>query len=157
MAARAEKAPVRGGQDDELELRKAETSDGIAMWRMARGRASSRDLSPFFYMVLIEHFGQSCMIVERDGETIGYVIATAPRDTGVARILDLCLRAPYDTGAMIFAVLGALVRLPAFGHTEQVEPAPSCDPGVKKALRELVGSGLVKGKAGGIADLYAVG
>ena len=156
MRARAEKQTVRAWHDGELavELRKAETSDGIAMWRMASGRASSQGLSAFFYMALIQHFGQIGTVIERDGESIGYVIAPAPRAGGVVRILDLFLRAPNDTGEMIFVVLSALLRLPAYRHGEHVEPAPSCDPGVCKALRELLGTGLAKRSA--VRDLYAV-
>lgn len=141
----APKSSVRR-KEPSVALRRAQTSDGIAMWRMTRGRASAEGLSPFFYMVLIEHFGQYCSMIDRDGEPIGYIIATAPRDGGVVRVLDLGLKAGYEESEVVFEVLGALVKLPAYRHAEFVEPAPSCDEGLKKALRDLLGTEVAKVK-----------
>ncbi len=144
MGARAEQSSSQARPDRRIELREAETSDGITMWRMARGRAAADGLSPFFYMVLVKHFGRSCMIVEKDGEPIGYIVAAAPRASGVVRILDMCLRAPHDTGETMFEMLAALCTRPAYRNAQYLEPAASCDPTLAKALRDLLGTELAK-------------
>jgi hypothetical protein len=114
------------------------------MWRMARGRTCPDALSPFFYLALIEHFGPHCMIIEKGGETVGYVLVTAPRGGGVVRIVDLCLRAPHDTNGYVFEVLSSVIALPAYRNTELVQPAASCHSSVRKALRELLGLGAAR-------------
>jgi hypothetical protein len=98
-------------------IRGAEPCDGIGMWRLRR-RA---DLSAAEYVALLDSSGALGMMMERDGEVVGFVLAVADEDT--LRLAD----AVAPTGADLALLLGRMLAQDACCDTRWIDVSPHCD------------------------------
>jgi len=63
---------------DSILYRKPEGRDGGSMWRIARESGGLDLNSPYAYLLFAEHFSDTCIVAEADGETVGFVIGFRP-------------------------------------------------------------------------------
>ena len=111
----------------DIVLRRAESGDGMEMWRIARHRAAST--SPWFFVTLVRHLGDTCWIAEQAGEIVGYIVA-APRDDGrCIRILDVGFSETLDTEDH-YLVLGELLQKPGYRRARELTFAHGCPSGL---------------------------
>jgi L-2,4-diaminobutyric acid acetyltransferase len=73
-------APDAPASDDEgapdsapLTIRRPSVHDGGAMWRVARDSGSLDLNSSYSYLLLAEHFADTCRVAVLDGEVVGFV------------------------------------------------------------------------------------
>jgi hypothetical protein len=108
-------------------IRVAEPRDGIGMWRLRR-RA---DLSAGEYVALLDTAGALGMMMERDGEVVGFALAVADEDT--LRLAD----AVAPTGADLALLLGRMLAQDACCDTTWIDVSPHCDGRVIHTLSAL--------------------
>ncbi len=122
-----------------LQFRNAEGRDSVAMWRLKRAREQHAALSPFFYMAVIQRFARACLVAERAGDVIGYVIAR-PSDSGRSvRVIDLVVDPTEDALAVTAGLLDRLVRMPAHAGARYVEADLEAHQAVRRLL-QVVGA-----------------
>jgi len=62
----------------EILYRSATAADGATMWRFV-GEAGVLEQNPSYaYILLCQHFGDTCMVAEVDGEMVGFVVGYIP-------------------------------------------------------------------------------
>jgi L-2,4-diaminobutyric acid acetyltransferase len=64
--------------DTTVTLRSPQVSDGAAIWHLARDTGALDLNSPYAYFLLGEHFADTCVVAERDGEVTGFISAYIP-------------------------------------------------------------------------------
>lgn len=68
-------------QETTVELRPPQASDGPAIWQLVR-KAGMLDLnSAYAYLLLGEHFSETSVVAEKDGEILGFISAYIPPQT----------------------------------------------------------------------------
>ncbi len=74
--------PVEGDagapRGDEPVVRPARVEDGAALWRLAEASKVLDVNSPYAYLLVCDHFGETSVVAERDGEPVGFVTAFRP-------------------------------------------------------------------------------
>lgn len=73
---RSQSVPPR--QDTALTFRHPTTADGTAIWELVRATGVLDVNSCYAYLVLCEHFADTCLVAERGGELVGFVTAYQP-------------------------------------------------------------------------------
>lgn len=62
----------------DLIFRSATPADGSEMWKFVQ-EAGILELNPSYaYILLCQHFGDTCLVAEKDGEMVGFVLAYVP-------------------------------------------------------------------------------
>lgn len=62
----------------EIIYRPATPTDGAEMWKFVQ-EAGTLELNPSYaYILMCQHFGDTCLVAERDGEMVGFVLAYVP-------------------------------------------------------------------------------
>lgn len=61
-----------------LSIRPPTVEDAAAMWRLVRDSGVLDVNSPYSYLILCRHFGQTCLVAEAAGEIVGFVTAYRP-------------------------------------------------------------------------------
>lgn len=77
---------MRGGDDvassEKLSLRQPGAEDGSEVWRLIRGCGPLDDNSMYCNLLQCEHFADTCVIAELDGDVVGwvsgYIVPSAP-------------------------------------------------------------------------------
>ncbi|WP_278235201.1 diaminobutyrate acetyltransferase [Isoptericola sp. AK164] len=64
---------VSGAPDATLTIRRPDVSDGAAMWRVARDSGSLDLNSSYAYLLLADHFADTCRIALMGGDVVGFV------------------------------------------------------------------------------------
>jgi len=112
----------------DISLRRAQSGDGMEMWRIARHRAASA--SPWFFVTLVRHLPQSCWIAEQGGEIVGFVVAS-PRDDGRSiRVLDIGFSETLEIEDQ-YLVLGELLQKPGYQRARDLSFANGCPSGLR--------------------------
>lgn len=62
-----------GGRD--YFFRAPTVTDGAEMWRLARDSGMLEVNTPYSYLLLAQHFADTCVVAERGGEVVGFVSA----------------------------------------------------------------------------------
>jgi hypothetical protein len=97
------------------------------MWRLRR----CADLAAGEYVALLETSGALGMMMERDGEVVGFVLAVADQDT--LRLAD----AVAPTGADLALLLGGMLAQDACCDTKWIDVSPRCDARAMHTLSAL--------------------
>lgn len=71
-ASRSEVAPAS------LHFRAPSKSDGAALWAMARDSGALDLNSPYAYMMMAHWFADTCVVVEQNGQAVGFVMGFRP-------------------------------------------------------------------------------
>ncbi len=115
----------------EATVRQAECGDGFRLWRLANTGAL---VSPLFYASLLRLLAPTSVVAERDGSTVGFVIARL-RAHEVIEILDVhCARGA--TTELVLEMLDGIIKLPAFRHARPIDVS-RCP---QQRIREAVGA-----------------
>lgn len=61
-----------------ITFRKPKASDGSALWQLTREIGVLDLNSPYAYLLIGEHFSETCVVAEKDGEIVGFVSAYTP-------------------------------------------------------------------------------
>jgi hypothetical protein len=112
-----------------LILRGAESGDGVEMWRLARHRADQA--SPWFFVTLIRHMGESCWMAEKGGAVVGFIVAAPRRDGKTIHVFDLafCPRLPAEDQ---YQLLEELLKKPGYGDATEFTFAKCCQVTVER-------------------------
>lgn len=62
----------------DIVYRSATAADGANMWRFVGEAGVLERNSSYTYILLCQHFGDTCMVAELDGEIVGFVLAYIP-------------------------------------------------------------------------------
>lgn len=57
-----------------MEFRKPRVQDGGWMWEVTRANGELDLNSPYAYLMMCEYFAETCVVVEEDGERLGFVL-----------------------------------------------------------------------------------
>ena len=68
-------------RDMSVDLRQPRPGDGAAIWELVRETGVLDLNSPYAYFLLGEHFAETCVVAEREGEIGGFVSAYIPPQT----------------------------------------------------------------------------
>jgi L-2,4-diaminobutyric acid acetyltransferase len=68
-------------RDITVDLRQPRPDDGAAVWELVRETGVLDLNSPYAYFLLGEHFAETCVVAEREGEIGGFVSAYIPPQT----------------------------------------------------------------------------
>ena len=63
-----------------IRLRRPSKSDGAAVWRLIARCKPLDENSMYFNLVQCDHFAQTCVLAEKDGEVVGWVSGHIPPD-----------------------------------------------------------------------------
>lgn len=61
-----------------LIVRPPTVEDASAMWRLVRDSGALDLNSPYSYLILCQHFAETCLVAEKAGEIVGFVTAYRP-------------------------------------------------------------------------------
>ncbi len=64
---------ARGTATPADHFRRPRAADGATLWRLARAGGTLEVNSPYTYILLSDHFADTCVIAERDGMPTGFV------------------------------------------------------------------------------------
>ncbi len=126
-----------------IRYRGALPRDSVAMWRLKRARGCDAALSPFFYMAVIQRMAEGCLVAERGGDVIGYVIARTAESPAL-RVVDLAVDVDHDTLGVTAGLLGKLLELPAYAGARFVEADPNAHLTVRRMLHIIHSMPLAK-------------
>lgn len=80
-SAAAHEPTIRSARRDrhaDIVYRSATPADGAEMWKFVK-EAGTLELNPSYaYILLCQHFGDTCIVAEKDGELVGFVLAYVP-------------------------------------------------------------------------------
>lgn len=72
------KPGIPGPRHADIIYRSATPTDGARMWEFVQA-AGTLELNPSYaYILLCQHFGDTCLVAEKDGEIVGFVLAYIP-------------------------------------------------------------------------------
>ena len=60
-------------------FRAARHGDGAALWELVGRAGTLEQNSAYFYLLFAADFGDTCLIAEQDGETVGAVAISMPK------------------------------------------------------------------------------
>ncbi len=77
-ASEGGKPGIPGPRHADIIYRSATPTDGARMWEFVQA-AGTLELNPSYaYILLCQHFGDTCLVAEKDGEIVGFVLAYVP-------------------------------------------------------------------------------
>lgn len=120
---------------EELVLRTATAEDGAAIWQLVHDSGVLDVNSPYCYLILGRHFGDSCVVAEEAGKVLGFVVAyRPPTKPDVIFVWQVGVDAAARGRGLGGRILRRLVELPACRGVRYVEAtvSPSNEP--SKAL-----------------------
>lgn len=69
---------ARRDRAEDIVCRPATPTDGRDMWEFVRA-AGALELNPSYaYILICQHFGNTCLVAEKDGRMVGFVLAYVP-------------------------------------------------------------------------------
>jgi len=95
-------------------FRAARHGDGAALWELVGRAGTLEQNSAYFYLLFAADFGDTCLIAEQDGETIGAVIGyRPPRDPQAAFVWQIGIDARHQGRGLGARLLEYWLALPA--------------------------------------------
>ncbi|MDN5873758.1 MAG: diaminobutyrate acetyltransferase [Sinobacteraceae bacterium] len=61
-----------------IHFRSPNVSDGRTVWELVRDGGTLEANTPYCYLLLCSHFAEHCLVAEKDGEIVGFVMAYRP-------------------------------------------------------------------------------
>jgi L-2,4-diaminobutyric acid acetyltransferase len=120
---------------EDLTLRPARVEDGRRIWRLLGEVSGLERNSCYAYLLLCSHFADSCVVAERAGELVGFVLAYRPPNDRAALFVWQIGVAPAARGLGLGRqLLDALVALPACRDARFLTATVSPDNGPSLAL-----------------------
>ncbi len=116
---------VSGG---ELRLRRPTVSDGAAIWALVRESGVLEPNTCYAYLLLCTHFAETCLVAERGGRLLGFVLGYRPPTRPEAVFVwQVGVRADCRGEGLGKRLLGRLVELPGCADATFLEAtvAPS--------------------------------
>lgn len=69
---------IPGPRHADIIYRQATPTDGARMWELVQ-QAGTLELNPSYaYILICQHFGGTCLVAEKDGAIVGFVLAYIP-------------------------------------------------------------------------------
>jgi len=120
-------------------FRAPSAADGAALWELARASGVLEVNSPYSYLLLAEHFTDTCVVVERDSKPVAFVcafVSPAARDTLFVWQVAV---APNERGhGLAGRLLSHLLARPACRHIRRLEATVATSNAASRALFESV-------------------
>ncbi|MDN5865321.1 MAG: diaminobutyrate acetyltransferase [Gammaproteobacteria bacterium] len=61
-----------------IHLRSPEARDGKTVWELVRAGGTLEANTPYCYLLLCSHFAENCIVAEKRGEIVGFIMAYRP-------------------------------------------------------------------------------
>tara|TARA_R110002049_G_scaffold81212_3_gene206387 strand:+ start:919 stop:1428 length:510 start_codon:yes stop_codon:yes gene_type:complete len=114
--------------DDTLTYRSASPEDGAALWRLVRDAGTLELNSAYFYLVFATDFGETCLIAERDGTTVGAVVGyRPPRDPDAAFVWQVGVAPQMRGKGMGKKLLREWLKLPGVRNAKWMTATITAD------------------------------
>lgn len=125
-----------------LVFRSARPSDGATFWRLVQAAGTLELNSQYFYVLLATDFGDTCLVVEHNGQAVGMVIGYhPPREPDTAFVWQVGVLPEYQGQGLGLRLLLAWLELPANQHCQWVTATVADDNAASQALfRKLAGA-----------------
>lgn len=95
-----------------ITMRASVAEDGPAVWRLVRETGVLDVNTPYAYTLLLDDFGDTCVIAEDDGELLGFILGyRPPRRPHVVFVWQVAVSAAARGRGLGGRMLEALVRL----------------------------------------------
>lgn len=118
-----------------LVFRSTRSSDGAAAWRLVKAAGALELNSPYFYLLFVTDFGDTCLVAEDQGELVGLVIGYhPPRESDTAFVWQVGVLPAYRGQGLGLRLLQAWLQLPANAHRRWVTATVAEDNVASQAL-----------------------
>ncbi len=122
-----------GGESDtsEVVVRPARVEDGAALWRLARDTEVLDVNSPYSYLLVCRHFGDTSVVAESEGEPVGFITGfRPPRRPEVIFVWQVAVDRSMRGQGLASRMLAGLVELDACHGVSHLETTitPSNEP-----------------------------
>ena len=125
--------------DDDILFRSATARDGAAIWQLVRDAGALELNSAYFYLVFAMDFGDTCLIAERDGETVGAVVGyRPPREPEAAFVWQIGVAASQRGRGLGKTLLQRWLELPGVRDARWLTATISDDNEPSKRLFKAV-------------------
>lgn len=106
----------------DITLRTATADDGAGIWTLVK-EAGTLDLnSSYAYLLMADRFGDTCIVAERDGKVVGFVVAfIPPRQPEVVFVWQIGVHPSARGQGLGRRILQALVDAPACEKVRYME------------------------------------
>lgn len=96
-----------------ITVRAARRGDGKAVWQLVKDAGTLELNSAYFYLLFAEHFGETCVVAERDGRVVGAIVGyRIPRDPEAVFVWQIGVAPEARKHGLASRMLAALVALP---------------------------------------------
>lgn len=120
---------------DDITIRTVTVDDGAAIWRLVRDTGVLDLNSPYAYLLLCRRFADTCVVAERDGAIVGFVLGfVPPDDPAVIFVWQVGVDAAARGLGIAGRLLSAFVRLPAAREARWLETTVTPDNEASSAL-----------------------
>lgn len=95
------------------EIRAATAEDGAAVWRLVKASGVLDVNSSYAYLLFLDHFGDTSVVAEVDGEVVGFVTGfRPPREPEAVFVWQVAVAESARGRGLAGRLLNGLVRLP---------------------------------------------
>lgn len=120
-----------------IRYREATPQDGLALWRLRRLRMQDDTMSPFFYLSLLQRRLHTCVVADRAGDVLGYLLARRDRNGDAVRVLDVAVDPACSASEVTAGLLSRLVKLPEHDGAAFIEAEGDAHAAVRTMLGRL--------------------
>jgi len=115
----------------DIVYRPATPTDGAEMWKFVQ-EAGVLELNPSYaYILMCQHFGDTCVVAEKDGELVGFVLAyVPPRQADTVFVWQVGVSREVRKRGVGIELLRYLLALDGCRHVKYIEASvmPSNKP-----------------------------
>lgn len=118
-------------QTDDIIYRAATATDGGEMWKFVEAAGVLEQNPSYAYILLCQHFGDTCLVAERGGEMVGFVLAyIPPRQPDTVFVWQVGVSKVVRGKGVGMRLLRHLMALPACRNVKYLEASvtPSNTP-----------------------------
>ena len=120
---------------DEITIRGATLEDGRAMSRLVRESGVLEENTPYAYLLLATHFGETCVIAEMNDEPVGFVAAYRPPvKPDVVFVWQVGVSPKARRRGLALRMLDELVRRPGCEGVRYLEATVTPDNAASRRL-----------------------